>query len=515
MVIANRLTEGTTLLRRRPAAPRDARQPGRGRPRERPARAVAGRAVAAQGAAPLPGLPRPADRPRQPDPVRRAGRRALLEHPTDGPGARSSCSSTSTTSRSSTTPSATPPATGCSSRSPSASGRASAPTTWRPASAATSSRSCSSTSRTSAHAVDRRARASSTRSRVTFPIHGPGHQGRRRASASPRASRTGRPGRRPAAQRGRRDVHGQAGRQEPVRGVRADDARRDRRPPRAVDRAVARASTRGEIDVFYQPIVALATGPDVGVEALVRWHHPTRGFVEPDEFIPLAEESGAILALGRAVLFEACREAAPWRSGDRRRDLAHRQPVRRPAGPGDASSTTSPTSCARPASPPTRLVLEMTETVMFHDTPDDHRPPGGPARPRRPDRRRRLRHRLLVARLPAPVPGRHPEDRARVHRARRRPAPTAGRSPTRSSPSAGRSACGSSPRGSRSPTSSSGCASWAASSARATCSRRPMPRRGDGRAPAAAGRRAAVPGRATGAAAAAAAAAAALSSQPA
>ena len=55
---------------------------------------------------------------------------------------------------------------------------------------------------------------------------------------------------------------------------------------------------------------------------------------------------------------------------------------------------------------------------MFARHADDHRAPVGAAGPRRPDRRRRLRHRLLVARLPAPVPGRHPEDRARVHRAR-------------------------------------------------------------------------------------------------
>ncbi len=75
MVVANRLTEGTTFTRRRPAAPGDPREPGGRRAGERPARAVAGGAVAAQGAAPVPGLPRPADRPRQPQPVRRAGER--------------------------------------------------------------------------------------------------------------------------------------------------------------------------------------------------------------------------------------------------------------------------------------------------------------------------------------------------------------------------------------------------------------------------------------------------------
>ena len=118
----------------------------------------------------------------------------------------------------------------------------------------------------------------------------------------------------------------------------------------AMSTELSHAVDDGEIDVYYQPILSLATGVTYGVEALVRWRHPTRGFVEPDEFIPLAEESGAILALGRAVLFEACREAAPWRGGTGEGDLADRQPVRGPARPGDASSTTSWTSSARPAS---------------------------------------------------------------------------------------------------------------------------------------------------------------------
>ena len=135
----------------------------------------------------------------------------------------------------------------------------------------------------------------------------------------------------------------------------------------AMSTELSHAVDMGEIDVFYQPVLSLATGLTFGVEALARWHHPTRGFVEPDEFIPLAEESGAILALGRAVLFEACREAAPWRSGI-----------------GDGISLTVNLSAAQLAQetfvdeltdvlratgfPPTRLVLEMTETVMFADT---------------------------------------------------------------------------------------------------------------------------------------------------
>jgi diguanylate cyclase (GGDEF)-like protein len=73
------------------------------------------------------------------------------------------------------------------------------------------------------------------------------------------------------------------------------------------------ALERGEISLVYQPVVELETGRTVGVEALARWAHPTRGLIPPLTFIPVAEEIGLIGAIGRWVLREACSQLAAWR----------------------------------------------------------------------------------------------------------------------------------------------------------------------------------------------------------
>lgn len=77
---------------------------------------------------------------------------------------------------------------------------------------------------------------------------------------------------------------------------------------------LGRAIENGELELHYQPKIALATERAVGVEALVRWRHPVRGMVGPNEFIPLAEQTGLIVPLSTWVIDRACAELARWRA---------------------------------------------------------------------------------------------------------------------------------------------------------------------------------------------------------
>jgi diguanylate cyclase (GGDEF)-like protein len=132
---------------------------------------------------------------------------------------------------------------------------------------------------------------------------------------------------------------------------------------------LSRSLGRGELVLLYQPIVDVGSGASVGVEALVRWHHPTRGLLGPGEFISLAEETGMIVALGNWVLEEACRQAAEWSAADALGrpltitvNLAAQQLQ-------EADFVQHLTRVLTESGlQPGQLVLEMTETVIFHDT---------------------------------------------------------------------------------------------------------------------------------------------------
>jgi EAL domain-containing protein (putative c-di-GMP-specific phosphodiesterase class I) len=128
------------------------------------------------------------------------------------------------------------------------------------------------------------------------------------------------------------------------------------------------ALERQQFELYYQPILDLESGAVSELEALVRWDHPTRGLLPPDEFIPLAEQTGLIVPLGAWVLDHACQRLAAWEAEDEgftpvrvTVNLSPRQ-LREPELPRRVAEV-----LARSGLDPHRLTLEVTEISVVDD----------------------------------------------------------------------------------------------------------------------------------------------------
>jgi diguanylate cyclase (GGDEF)-like protein len=115
----------------------------------------------------------------------------------------------------------------------------------------------------------------------------------------------------------------------------------------------------------YQPIFNLASGETTGVEALLRWHHPQRGVMQPDQFIPVLEDSGMIVDVGRWVLKEACRQGAGWHARGHRLDVSVNVSTRQL----ETDQLIEDIACALETSgfDARSLIVEITETAIMRN----------------------------------------------------------------------------------------------------------------------------------------------------
>jgi diguanylate cyclase (GGDEF)-like protein len=140
----------------------------------------------------------------------------------------------------------------------------------------------------------------------------------------------------------------------------------------AVEQGLRLAIERDELSLSFQPVVRLPDGRPIGVEALLRWHHPELGTVSPAEFIPVAEEIGRIAALGRWTMHRACHQLSRWLGDGHDIWLAVNVSVRELRAPRFADSVAEVLRAHH--LPPARLVLEVTEQSVARDV-DELAPP--------------------------------------------------------------------------------------------------------------------------------------------
>jgi len=126
------------------------------------------------------------------------------------------------------------------------------------------------------------------------------------------------------------------------------------------------ALERNEFVLHYQPKVDLASGRIIGLEALLRWHHPTKGMILPDRFIPIAEESSLIVEIGNWVLHEACAQGRAWQQAEGR-DLPIAINVSgRQIHNGLADTVRAALQSTK--LPPHCLEIELTESAVMSNT---------------------------------------------------------------------------------------------------------------------------------------------------
>jgi diguanylate cyclase (GGDEF)-like protein len=141
-----------------------------------------------------------------------------------------------------------------------------------------------------------------------------------------------------------------------------------RAPRTQLEKDLRGAAERDELRLLYQPVVTIGDGSLAAVEALVRWEHPSRGLLAPDEFIPLAEESDLIVELGDWVIHEACRQIKRWRNAHRAK-LGVRVSVNISARQlAPALIDTINRALAENEVAPSELALEITESLLIEES---------------------------------------------------------------------------------------------------------------------------------------------------
>jgi diguanylate cyclase (GGDEF)-like protein/PAS domain S-box-containing protein len=138
----------------------------------------------------------------------------------------------------------------------------------------------------------------------------------------------------------------------------------------AVDRLALKSNlysalANDQFFLLYQPIFDLDTMAVRGVEALLRWRHPTRGVISPDEFIPVLEENGLIMSVGAWVLYEACAQAARWRRQGYHIQMSVNVSMRQIASPELVNDVVEALAASR--LDPGTVTLEVTESVLMRD----------------------------------------------------------------------------------------------------------------------------------------------------